>query len=426
MLGYLFLLFGSVAFGKDNELTPQEVADGWQLLFDGHSTKGWTNSNLKLDADPVENGTLTPYKRGAYYLMTDRIYSNFILSLDFKTSEKCNSGIFLRVDPKRGMETGNDTAWYAFEVAIDESHEAGLYATGAIYDLVPVAKNASRPVGEWNHLVVTCDDNIIIVELNGEVVSRMNLDEWPEANKRPDGNNHKFDYSMRDRTRSGFLGLQDHGFPVWFRNIKIKPLHEEGFVPLFDGHSLGKWTAFKEAGDEVPLENSDFHVTGDSAIHCDGKENSYWLRAPGGPYGDFTLRLEFRVAPGTNSGIFARATEGEHPAFSGLECQVIDDTDAKPTDTHTSGAVYDVLSPMRNASRKTGEWNELEIEMKGRHYVCHLNGFKVVDADFDHFTRPYGKWKMAYKDLPLLGHLGLQNHGGEVWYRNVRIKRHDN
>jgi Domain of Unknown Function (DUF1080) len=419
------LILGSAARANDNELTPKEVADGWQLLFDGQTTNGWTNSNLNLEADPIEDGALTPYKRGAYFLMTDRLFSDFILQLDFKTSENCNSGIFVRADPQRGLELAKDTAWYAFEVAIDETEESGYHATGAIYDLASVEKNVSRPVGEWNHLVVTCDRNLITVELNGEIVSRMNLDEWITPGQRPDGSNTKFNYSMRDRAHSGFIGLQDHGSPVWFKNIKVKPLHEEGFRPLFDGKTLQDWTALTESGEKVPLDQSDFRVTRDSTIDCAGDENSYWIRVPGGPYGDFTLRLEYRVSEGSNSGIFLRATEGEHPAFSGMECQVIDDASGGPTDTLTSGAVYDVLTPMRKASRRVGEWNELEIAMTGRKYVCRLNGMKVIDADFDTFDIPYGKWPMPYSELPLVGHIGLQNHGGQVWFRNLRIKTAD-
>jgi len=407
----------------DNQLTDMEQAEGWLLLFDGSSVKGWTTSNLRPEANPVENGTLAPYKKGAYYLMTDRLFSDFELQLDFKTSEGCNSGVFLRADPTRGMELGDDTAWYAFEVAIDETQSEGYHATGAIYDLAATERNLSKPIGEWNHLHVVCDGDLISVKLNGTPVSELDLSQWSQPNKRPDGSATKFDYSMRDRSRSGFIGLQDHGHPVWFKNIKVRPLHEECFEHLFDGKSLGGWQAYTEEGQEVVLEDSDFSVTDDAAIRCAGEEHSYWLCAPGGPYKDFTLRLEYRVAKGSNSGVFVRAAPSKHPAYSGLECQLIDDSTVAISDTHTSGAVYDVLTPMRKAARAAGEWNELEISMRGRKYVCRLNGFKVIDADFNEFKRPYGKWETAYSNLPLEGLIGMQNHGGEAWFRNIRIRR---
>jgi hypothetical protein len=81
-----------------------------------------------------------------------------------------------------------------------------------------------RPTGEWNHVVITCNDNLIEVELNGARVTRMDLDQWTKPNERPDGTKHKFDIAYKDHPRTGYLGLQDHGSPYWFKNIKLKPL----------------------------------------------------------------------------------------------------------------------------------------------------------------------------------------------------------
>jgi hypothetical protein len=80
-----------------------------------------------------------------------------------------------------------------------------------------------KAVGEWNHAVITCDNNIIAVELNGEKVARMDLDEWTQPNKRPDGSRHKFPTAWKDHPRKGYIGLQDHGSPCWFKNIKLLP-----------------------------------------------------------------------------------------------------------------------------------------------------------------------------------------------------------
>ena len=99
-----------------------------------------------------------------------------------------------------------------------------MHDTGALYDLVKPSKNAMKPVGEWNHLVITSDKNKIEIELNGEVVTRMDTTEWAKPNVRPDGTMHKFDVAYKDHPRKGFIGLQDHGSPCWYKNIKIKPL----------------------------------------------------------------------------------------------------------------------------------------------------------------------------------------------------------
>jgi hypothetical protein len=62
------------------------------------------------------------------------------------------------------------------------------------------------------------------VELNGELVTQADLDRFPKPNQRPDGTAHKFDVAYRDHPRRGYLGLQDHGSPCWFKNIKLRPL----------------------------------------------------------------------------------------------------------------------------------------------------------------------------------------------------------
>lgn len=81
-----------------------------------------------------------------------------------------------------------------------------------------------KPAGEWNHIEITSKGPILEVALNGEKVNRINLDEWTEKNKRPDGSPQKFDTVFKDHPRVGYIGMQDHGSPCWYKNIKIKPL----------------------------------------------------------------------------------------------------------------------------------------------------------------------------------------------------------
>ncbi|HEV3003828.1 MAG TPA: DUF1080 domain-containing protein, partial [Pirellulales bacterium] len=93
-----------------------------------------------------------------------------------------------------------------------------------IYDLVKPKRNAMKPAGEWNHALITCDRNLITVELNGEEVTKMDLDEFSSPNRRPDGSQHKFDVAYKDHPRRGYIGLQDHGSPCWFKNIKLREI----------------------------------------------------------------------------------------------------------------------------------------------------------------------------------------------------------
>lgn len=211
------------ASAADNTLTDQEKKDGWLLLFDGQSTKGWMSIKEEpLPARHVQDGSLNPHPCN-YMLIHEKVWENYKLSLDFKISPKCNSGIFVRTFPLT-PRPGKDVGFNGIEVAIDDTKTAGFHDTGAIYDLVKPSKNAMKPAGEWNHIVITSDRNILSVELNGEAVSRMNLDEWPEPNKRADGTAHKFDVAYKDHPRKGYLGMQDHGSDCWYKNIKLLPL----------------------------------------------------------------------------------------------------------------------------------------------------------------------------------------------------------
>lgn len=213
----------SVISAPDNQLTAREREEGWLLLFDGVSLNGWTTSNRTPSKTPVEGGALNPHGSGGYMLIHERPRANFVLAADFKISKGCNSGIFVRTFPltPRG---GKDVGFNGIEVAIDDTKMAGYHDTGAIYDLVKPSMNAMKPVGEWNHIEVTCNRNRISVELNGVLVTRMDLDEFPLPNRRPDGSPHKFDIAYKTAPRRGYIGLQDHGSPCWYKNIKLLPL----------------------------------------------------------------------------------------------------------------------------------------------------------------------------------------------------------
>ena len=207
----------------DNELTPEEKAAGYVLLFDGKTLAGWTTSNETPSKTPVEDGSINPHGSGGYMMIYEKPLDDFVLSLDFKISPGCNSGIFVRTWPLK-PRPGKDVGFNGIEIAVDDTKGSGYHDTGAIYDLVRPRKNAMKPAGEWNHAVITCDRNLIKIELNGEVVTEMDLDEWTRPNRRPDGSEHKFDVAYKDHPRKGYVGLQDHGKPCWYKNIKMKPL----------------------------------------------------------------------------------------------------------------------------------------------------------------------------------------------------------
>jgi len=191
-----------------------------------------------------------------------------------------------------------------------------------------------------------------------------------------------------------------------------------GFVTLFDGTSLDGWELIIEEGHEWKPDG--FYLA-DGTLACKGY-SFHWLRYTE-PLADFVLRLDFKVAEGTNSGVCLRSKkEGGAPPFTGFEVQILGDAGQPPT-KHCTGAIYDIVAPTVNASRPIGEWNEMEITIDGLLVQVVLNGQNVIDTDFSKLTEPIGKFDFAYANMPEAGYLALQDHGTPIWYRNIRVKK---
>jgi hypothetical protein len=215
-----FALTGSAA---DNELSDKEKADGWKLLFDGKTLDGWMTSSEKPSKTPVEDGCINPHKCGGYMMVHKEMWENYVLSMDYKISKGCNSGVFIRTYSLK-PRPGKDVGFNGIEVAIDDTYGTGYHDPGALYDLVKPTKQMQKGPGEWNHIVITSDKSRIAVELNSEKVIDADLDQFTKPNQRPDGTAHKFDIAYKDHPHKGYIGLQDHGSPCWYKNIKLKEL----------------------------------------------------------------------------------------------------------------------------------------------------------------------------------------------------------
>ena len=220
--GLLFTLgAGGASESRDNQLTPQEKADGWLLLFDGKGPAGWMSGDKPLPAANVQDGAINPHDNGEYVSHYKDKFGNFILNCDYKVSRGANSGIFFRVgDLKDPVQTG-------FELQVYDSGNRpnpGRNGNGAIYDAQAPSANPAKPAGEWNHVELTADGSRLKVLLNGQQVVEMDLDRWTTPRRNPDGSENKFAKALKDFPRSGYIGLQDHGHDVWYKNIKIKPL----------------------------------------------------------------------------------------------------------------------------------------------------------------------------------------------------------
>ncbi len=146
---------------------------------------------------------------------------------------------------------------------------------------------------------------------------------------------------------------------------------------------------------------------------------------------NFHLKLDFRISPRCNSGIFFRTwtlkrMPGRDVGFNGLEI-AIDDT--KTAGYHDTGALYDLIKPTRNAMKPTGQWNHLELTCQGQSIRVVLNGTRVLDGDLGQFTKPNlrpdgsrHKFPFAYSAHPRRGYIGLQDHGADCWFKNIKLR----
>ncbi len=208
---------------------------------------------------------------------------------------------------------------------------------------------------------------------------------------------------------------QESGHPT---EITAAEVHE-GFVPIFDGKSLAGWVGLDD-------DTSSYYVE-DGMLICKatGKKHLFTEQK----YGNFILRLQFKLDPGGNNGIGIRTQIDKAPHLYGMEIQVLDDAyyaDGDPIelkDYQHHGSIYGVVPAKTGYLKPAGQWNDEEIICDGRRLKVTLNGTVIVDADLD-----------AVKPLDQHEHPGLRyqqgrislhahgNYGAEVFFRNLRVK----
>ena len=152
-------------------------------------------------------------------LWTKESYGDFAVSLEFRTQEKSNSGVFLR--------SSDIVNWLqnSIEIQILQGDEdTPVHLVGSVYDVAAPARTVPITPGTWYRYVIIAKGGLITVVLNGEEVNKANLDLWKDAGKNPDGTANKFTKAYKDMARTGRVGLQDHGSPIEFRNLYIERL----------------------------------------------------------------------------------------------------------------------------------------------------------------------------------------------------------
>lgn len=206
-----------------NELTPSEREAGWRLLFDGETTDGWRGFRQETMPDgwQVVDGALTRVAQ-AGDIITVEEFGDFELEMEWKVEPGGNSGIFFRVTEDAGAtyETGPE-----MQVLDDAGHADGqsrLTAAGSNYGLHAAPEGVVKPAGEWNQVRLLVDGAHVEHWLNGQKVVEYELwtPEWEERVA-----DSKFaQWPGYGRAERGHIALQDHGDPVAFRNIKIRPI----------------------------------------------------------------------------------------------------------------------------------------------------------------------------------------------------------
>lgn len=216
-----------------------EAEKEWESLFDGKTLKGWHRFNRK-GIQPIwtaKKGVLTfdpslrPKGDYVHDIVTDKIYKNFQLSLEWNISEGGNSGIFWGVQEgeniARPYSTGPEIQLIDNERHPDAKNNPNFHQAGALYDLVEPAKDVCKAAGQWNHILLTIDQdkNQGSVDLNGIRIVEFSLSgpEWDNLVTNSKFNN-TCDFRDFGKFKSGKIGLQDHGDKVSFRNIKIRKL----------------------------------------------------------------------------------------------------------------------------------------------------------------------------------------------------------
>lgn len=219
-----------------NQLTDQEKEEGWKLLFNGENFEGWRGYNDETFPDSgwvIENNAVKCLGSGhgeaggaGGDIIYDQKFKDFRLKFEWKISKGGNSGVFYLA-----KEIPGEPIWKSspeFQILDNANHpDAQLGKNGnrkaaSLYDLIPADPQNTKPYGEWNQGEILVYQGTVVHRQNGEDVLEYHLgtSDWKEMIA-----NSKFsEFEEFGKYRKGYIGLQDHGNDVWYRNIKLKEL----------------------------------------------------------------------------------------------------------------------------------------------------------------------------------------------------------
>ncbi len=397
--------------GNINKLTSDEAATGWELLFNGRSMENW---RLYIGEGTgswgIDQGCLAADGTGSDstgYIVTNKEYGNFDLKFDWKIAPGGNSGVMYHVVESDRFATPYLTG-PEYQLIDDEGYPDPLeewQKAGADYAMYlpdPVKKKLN-PAGEWNSSRILFDNGHVEYWLNGEKI--IEFEAWtPEwfALKNQGKWAHAPEYGLAS---VGRLSLQDHGYKVWFRNMKIKELPKRISAPvnLFNGVDLTGWTVY----------GTEKWYVDDSLLVCEsGPDKKYGYLATDMYYKDFDLSVDFRQVSDGNSGVFFRSTV-DGTRISGWQVEVA-------PQGHDTGGIYESygrgwlvqIPDEKENILKPGEWNTMRIKVAGPEVTTWLNGTEMVNLNDSIIGRANGR-------------IALQIHDGggiKVQWKNIVIQ----
>ena len=330
------LALGSAAIAAEpNTLTPDEIRDGWILLFDGETLYGWepaTKANWS-----AADGIISAQAGERGLLNTTSDFSDYVLRVDFRVPETTNSGIFLRT-PVKPQDPASDC--YELNIATEA---VSPFPTGSFVKRQK-GKTPSYK-SDWQTFEITAEGGHFVVKVNGELA---------------------LDYTDPKPIPRGRIALQFNQGKAEFRNIKLKPL---GLTPLFNGQDLSGWTVFPGKKSKFAVVEGEIDVkNGPGTLESDSQ------------FADFVLQFEAKThGKALNSGLFFRSIPGEYN--NGYESQIQnafkDGDRTKPVDCGTGG-IYRRQNARRVVSNDL-EWLSKTIVASGPHISVWVNGFQVTD-----------------------------------------------
>lgn len=256
--GFIFLISGTMIMSSCNnnpkenkedattdtaaatQASSQEDTTGWISLFNGHDLTGWRGYDKTEvpKAWSVEDGAIKISGSGEGEagakdggdIIYDKKFKNFELSFEWKVSKGGNSGVFYLAQEVKG-----DPIWKSspeYQVLDNANHpdaklgKDGNRQSASLYDLIPAKPQNSNPFGEWNTGSIMVYKGTVVHKQNGENVLEYHLwtDDWKKMIDESKFKGWTNFINAGGDAKEGYIGLQDHGDDVWYRNIKIKIL----------------------------------------------------------------------------------------------------------------------------------------------------------------------------------------------------------